>query len=310
MKLSIIIPTKDRPQLIGQTLSAIYEAIQGIDSEIILVNDSVHPVQLPQMMASFVQVLQNPKTGVASARNFGAQQAKGELLLFMDDDMLIKPENVHTTLALHQQYQKCCINLNWIYPPEQIKRIQKYPFGRYLIHYGFTSLKGWNRGNYWNDDELFATNGITSQYLSISKKDFWASGGYNEMFPYAGFEDYEFGKRLQQQGITFYIYPLSRLFHNEADRLDIRAWLDRRWRGGRTRKVAAGLGYSEVVLVYPFWKKQILCLLKLLRPIFLFIIAKFPEMQSIDPIRFRLINLLLATAIFEGYTSPSTSNDN
>lgn len=285
-----------------QTVSAVYEAIQGIDGEIILVNDSSHPVSLPHYLSNFVQVLQNPKAGVASARNFGAQQAQGDLLVFIDDDMLINPEDIQTTLALHQKYQKCCINLNWIYPPEQIQRIQNYPFGRYLIHYGFTSLKGWNRGNYWNDQEIFATTGITSQYLSITKEDFVASGGYNEVFPYAGFEDYEFGKRLQQQGFTFYIYPLSRIFHNEADRLDIQAWLDRRRRGGKTRKVAANLGYSEVALTYPFWKVQVLRLLKVFEPSFLCIIAAFPENLLIDPIRFRLINLLLASAIFEGYT--------
>ncbi len=305
MKLSIIIPTKDRPQLIIQTISAVYKAAKGLDCEVIIVNDSTQSVQLPQYVNDFVQIHQNPKSGVASARNFGAKQAKGELLLFIDDDMLISQQDIQTTLRLHQQYKKCCINLNWIYSPEQTHSIQKYPFGRYLIHYGFTSLKGWNRGNYWNDNELFVTNGITSQYLSISKNDFLASGGYNEVFPYAGFEDYEFGKRLQQQGVTFYIYPQSSIFHNESDRLNIVSWLNRRRRGGKTRKVAVELGYSEISLHYPLWKKVSFYLLKVLKPAFIFIITKFPDNRLIDPVRFRLINLLLATSIFEGYTSPN-----
>ncbi|MDJ1504100.1 glycosyltransferase family 2 protein [Xanthocytophaga agilis] len=303
MKLSIIIPTKDRPQLVIETLTAVVRAVKKVDNEILVVNDSEKPLILPDALTNVVTVLRNPKAGVASARNFGAKNAIGELLLFIDDDMLIQAEDIQTTLGLHQKYQRCCINLNWIYPPERSARIAQTSFGRYLIHYGFTSLKGWNRGNDWNDEEIFVTHGITSQYLSMTKKDFEESGGYNEIFPHAGFEDYEFAKRLQALGFIFYIYPKSRLFHNESDRLDLNAWLDRRRRGGATRKVAVGLGYQEVAIYYSFTKKIILNVLSFSSPLLQFVVRILPNKPAFDSIHFRIVNILLAVAIYEGYNS-------
>ncbi|MDJ1493207.1 glycosyltransferase [Cytophagaceae bacterium DM2B3-1] len=303
MKISIIIPTKDRPQLVIETLNAVANAVKGVDNEVLVVNDSEKPLILPDTLTNVVTVLRNPKAGVASARNFGAKNATGELLLFIDDDMLIQAEDIQTTFRLHQKYQRCCINLNWIYPPERSAKIAQTPFGRYLIHYGFTSLKGWNRGNDWNDEELFVTHGITSQYLSMAKRDFNESGGYNEVFPHAGFEDYEFAKRLQVLGFTFYIYPKSRLFHNESDRLDINAWLDRRRRGGATRKVAVGLGYQEVAISYSFTKKIILNVLSFFSPLIQFVVRRLPNKTAFDSIYFRIVNILLTVAIYEGYNS-------
>ena len=301
LKLSVVIPTKDRNLILAQTLLAACEALKGVDSEIIVVNDSDTPVEMPFPLPANVRVMRNPKSGVASGRNYGAKLATGSLLLFLDDDMLVAPADIQTTLRLHEEYDRCFINLNWVYPPQLLNQIEKNLFGRYLVHYGFTSLKGWNRGNHWDDNRLFATNGITSQYLSVRKTDFDASGGYNEAFPHAGFEDYEFAKRLQQQGFAFYIYPQSKLLHNETDRQSIEAWLDRRRRGGQTRRVAAELGHAEVALHYPSWKNGVLQLLSACKKAMLFVIKKLPDKPIFDRVGFKLINILLAVSIHEGY---------
>ena len=223
----------------------------------------------------------------------------------MDDDIIANADAIATTLRLHETRQWCCVNLNWIYPPALTSQIQQTSFGRYLIHYGFTTLKGWNRGNHWDEYDLFATDGITSQYLSMRKQEFDLSGGYNEVFPHAGFEDYEFAKRLRQQGFAFYIYPQSSLWHNETDRQSINLWLDRRRRGGQTRRVAAELGHSEVVLHYPAWKSVLLYTTGALKPVLLAMISALPGFLILDKLKFKLIGLLLAEAIFKGYNQSS-----
>jgi GT2 family glycosyltransferase len=294
----VIIPTKDRGEVFSRTLRSVYEALLDVAAEIIVVNDSKTRTLTPDpVMAGRVTVLDNPKSGVASARNLGAAHARGRLLLFLDDDMLVSRENVQVTLQLHRQHAHCCINLNWVYPPDLDSAIRQNPFGRYLVHYGFTSLEGWNRGDRWDASNLFRTEGITSQYLSMERDVFRASGGYTEGFPHAGFEDYDFAKKLKKQGVAFYIYPLSVAFHNETDRLNLPAWLARKERGGETRRVAVAMGHRELALHYGPLKKTALTGITWATPLLAQLLKLAP-----DALYFRIVNVLLATAIFKGYT--------
>src|SRR5687768_17265350 len=97
VELSIIIPTKDRVAIFYKTLKNAFQAIADIDAEIIIVNDSkTSIVEVEALYRDKVAVYNNPKSGVASARNYGAARASAGLPLFLDDDMLISQENIHT----------------------------------------------------------------------------------------------------------------------------------------------------------------------------------------------------------------------
>ena len=303
MELTIIIPSKDRAAIVLPTLERVYAAIEGIAAEIVVINDSkTAAIVIPDAWQQKVKIFDNPKAGVASARNLGASKAKADLLLFMDDDMWISAGNVRTTIALHQAHpESCCINLNWVYPPELQAQNRRTQFGRYLHHFGFDSLKGWSRGLPWNDAELFASEGITSQYLSMRKADFERSGGYNERFPHAGFEDHDFSKQLTAHGITSYVYPRSMLYHNEADRMSLRPWLARRQRGGETRRVAVQMGYTELEYHYGPLKSAVYRLTGSLAPLLQASLRLVPNRRAFDPLYFWLVNLLLGTALYTGY---------
>lgn len=296
---SVIIPTKDRPALLRQNLEFLHRAIGDRQVEVIVVNDGAQQPDLSDFPA--VKLLQNPGSGVASARNRGAAEAASERLIFLDDDMLVFPDNIDTILKLTTNVPDCCINLNWIYPPETEKQIAGQAFGRYLIHYGFTSLKGWNRGNFWDDEGLFETNGITSQFLYISKNAFLRAGGYTESFPFAGFEDYDLAEKLRQIPVKFYICPTSTCWHNELDRLSPQSWLARKGRGAQTRRHAVQAGYADLELHYSPVKRAAYTLLGVLKPVIFWVLGHIPNRKSFDFIYFRFINLLFGTIVYEGY---------
>jgi len=303
MVLSIIIPSKDRGLILNESLEKAYWAINKFDAEIIVINDSKTAVIqiLPQWEVK-IKVYNNPKSGVASARNLGAEKAKAGLLFFMDDDMWLSAENVKAIINLHQRFSgKCCINLNWIYPPALSKQMKGTPFGRYLNYFGFDSLEGWRRGSTWNSKEIFPVEGITSQNLSIKKTDFFRADGYNESFPHAGFEDHDFSHRLNAAGIQPYIYPLSMMYHNEADRMDVKSWLARKKRGGETRRVAVEMGHTDLKIHYGWLKWSVYTILLALQPVLYSLLSIIPNIKLLDPIYFKLLNTMLGTAIFEGY---------
>lgn len=237
MKLSIIMPTKDRKQIFDSTLSAAINATRHLDAEIIVVNDSrTEHVEIPEV--THVRLVQNPKAGVASARNYGVKMSVGELILFLDNDIIISKGSIDHVLSLHFDQAPACFNLNWEYPEETLKKILSNPFTRFLNAFQMISFKGWYNDASWRDNELFPSKSVASFHLSILRRDFEKTGGYNEDFQLAGFEDYDFPVRLKKAGIQFFIDARVTVCHNETDKLDLDNWLTNQQNRAYTRKRA------------------------------------------------------------------------
>ena len=300
MKLSIIIPTKDRREVFNLTIANAIKAIEGVDAEIIVVNDSkTAMVQLPEV-SSKVLLLNNPKSGVAAARNFGAANAKGEVLLFVDDDILIGKENIKAIIEAHQQFPDAALNLLWVYPPDLMNQVRETSFGRFLIKYGFTTMKE-GLGSEWRDADFIETSVAASFFLCLSRNTFKRVGGYNEQFPHAGSEDHDFSMRLKELGIRRGVVTSSIVFHNEMDRIQLRKWLNREEKGAESRAWGYTLGRPEIVLETPFLKSIGYSFLTLIKHLLISIQAKLPDTPEMDQLNHTLIHLLLGTSIYQGY---------
>lgn len=299
MKLSVIIPTKDRSDVFEMTIEYAIRALKAIDAEIIVVNDSkINEVQIPASPVA-IRLLNNPKSGVASARNLGAKNAKGELLLFLDDDILINADNIEEVLKVHQSHKAAAINFLWIYPPQLKDDISHSSFGRFLIKYGFTSMKD-GLGSEWKNSEIFETAIAASYFLFMHRDTFNLVGGYNEQFPHEG-SDYNFSLRMKEQGIARLIYTKSIVFHNEMDRVQIKNWLMREQRGAEARAWGSVLGYTEMQLPVSSIKTFIYRILTRIKPLIFILERNLPDTPSMDIINHRIIHLLLGTSIFQGY---------
>lgn len=90
MKLSIIIPTLGNSQLLASVISSITESTL-VDYEIVLVN------QGPKFLFSSIENINEYVVcfkGLSRAKNYGAQKAKGDYILFLDDDACLIHESV------------------------------------------------------------------------------------------------------------------------------------------------------------------------------------------------------------------------
>jgi GT2 family glycosyltransferase len=301
LQFSIIMPTFERGKVFEQSINAAIEVINDFDAEIIVINDSKKTKIVLNNNNPKVKILVNPKSGVASARNLGARLAEADLLIFVDDDILINKHTLERTIELYKNNNDRCYNPNWIYPPDLDKKIRKTQFGRYLIQNGFTSLQGWNKGVKWDTAKAFEVNLVASYFLPIYKSSFNKINGYNEDFPHAGAEDHDFANRLKQSGIKAFIDPNFMVYHNEADRVYLNDWLNRKMRSGQTRKMAADLGYDETKIEHSALKSALLILIFKTKSIFRFILKSIPNYKTFDPVYFKIVNILLATYLLEGY---------
>lgn len=119
LNASVIIPTHNRPDALVRCLSPLVQTQRdhGQPREIIVVDDGSAPEQSRRAAAliktfdapNLQLVYQTPNQGVSAARNRGVLCAKGDLLVFLDDDLIPSPTMVQDYVALHQQHPEILI---------------------------------------------------------------------------------------------------------------------------------------------------------------------------------------------------------
>jgi glycosyltransferase involved in cell wall biosynthesis len=93
MKLSLIIPSCNRPELLIEALGSVYSQNHS-ELEVIIIDDGSEPaVNEDFLQRSFdrnLRVIRNPRSlGIGSVREQGAREAKGDLVWQLDDDDLL-----------------------------------------------------------------------------------------------------------------------------------------------------------------------------------------------------------------------------
>jgi len=105
MKVSVIIPTYNRPGFLVQAVRSILHQTHPV-WEIIIVDDgsSVNHcmnIDAVKLLDDRITVYRLPENkGVSAARNYGLDKSTGDYILFLDDDDLLHPEMVESNLSI------------------------------------------------------------------------------------------------------------------------------------------------------------------------------------------------------------------
>jgi glycosyltransferase involved in cell wall biosynthesis len=102
--ISVVIPTVERGPALERSLAALAaQTLPRIAFEVIVVDDSPEPGEgLPGDGRLVVHVHRTGGRGAAAARNEGAGFARGQLLLFLDDDLIPAPDLLERHVAAHE----------------------------------------------------------------------------------------------------------------------------------------------------------------------------------------------------------------
>jgi len=235
--VSVIVPTFRRPDVLGYTLDALLHLDYPHDLlEVIVVDDGsgddTHEV-VRRREGQSVEVIyvDQENSGVARARNNGAARARGEILIFVDDDILVEPDHVSRHLAARSAGGPMLVNGHWEFEPHLRTELESTPFGRFRI-----AVEDWVRSNIVKEPlecGRFAPSAVTACNLSVDAESFRAIGGFDETFPYAGCEDQELARRAARFGARLIYDPGIRLLHNDH-RVELRQFCERQRRGAIT----------------------------------------------------------------------------
>jgi glycosyltransferase involved in cell wall biosynthesis len=82
-KFTVIIPTRNRPQYLGEAVASVLKQSLA-DFELLIVNDG--DTALPPFKDPRIHILNNQSLGAVAARNLGVAKARGAYIAFLDDD--------------------------------------------------------------------------------------------------------------------------------------------------------------------------------------------------------------------------------
>lgn len=299
MRLSIIIPTCRREPFIFKSFEAVVGAAKGLDSEIILVDDNPSErIKLPEHLLPHLTVYPNEGRGLAAGRNTGARHATGEVLLFMDDDILVERQHLIEIMKLQATDMRACFNLNWRYPEELVEHCRHTKFGRFILKEGLINYKSWDPELSWRE-ELFEARRLAGFFMTMPKQIFEEAGGFDPAFPLAGAEDYEMCRRLQKMGVRFFVEPRHFVLHNEIDRIDLINRLNRLKAGTYNRQLALDMGMTEFRQNYSLPQRVIYPLLSMIKQPLLQATMWIPNNPFFDLWYQFLVHRLIGTVIFE-----------
>ncbi|PWG03421.1 glycosyltransferase family 2 protein [Sphingosinicella humi] len=246
--ISIIIPSHNRCALLQRVLDALGRQDFAQQSfEVVVVADGCVDDTL-EMLASYrpdflLRVLEADGVGPAEGRNIGAAAAQGQLLIFLDDDVLPEPEFVAAHVEAHQgESENVVIGP---YPP--------YP-------YASKSLFRLRVRHWWTKhfEEIarpghrFSYRDLLTGNLSISAELWRSIGGLDAQFRYAR-EDYELGVRLMRRGVRFAFAPGALGYHHEHLTMSLEGSFRRAFEEGRS-DIRMGRKHPHIKIRLKAWQ--------------------------------------------------------
>ena len=217
--LSIVVPTYNRRRILGRTLpSLLGQEGAGAEYEVVVVVDGSTDGTLSMLhradRGSRLRVFAQPNRGQASARNRGAAEARGEILLFLDDDMIADTDLVSIHLEEHGASRERVV-LGQMGLADGVRRSF---LKRGVEEWGRTFAERVSTPGY-----RFRFDDWHSGHASIARSLFLSLGGFDESFVAYGNEDYDLGFRLIQQGIEmrFSARAVARQIYDKS----LSAWL-------------------------------------------------------------------------------------
>lgn len=232
--VSIVVPTFRRPAILRETLSALLRLdIPDGRLEVLVIDDGREDAsaEVVATLPSDVVRLEYHRPegrGAAAARNHGARLARHGILVFVDDDIILRPDSLARYRRALNCFAPCAVNARWEFAPELFRSLESTPFGRYRIEVEKWVKTGLGRSPL--ADRYLEVEGLTACNLALLREDFWRLGGFDEGFPHAGAEDQELSLRARAAGLRLVLDDEHEVWHNDH-RLTVREFCERQRRG-------------------------------------------------------------------------------
>lgn len=199
MPLSIIVPAHNAAATLEACLLAVREAA-GAEAEIIVADDGSEDETRSIAARLGATVVQQRQQGPAAARNAGARVARGDVLVFVDSDVVVSNEAINALVNALESHPDVVASFgSYDAKPRVRGQVARY---RNLLH-AYTHQKGRREAStFW------------AGLGAVKREAFAAANGFDaNRFERASIEDIEFGVRLRSAGGVVLLVPEAQGSH-------------------------------------------------------------------------------------------------
>jgi len=221
--VTIIIPTRNRPDLLGVSLRGVLSETAYKNIEVIIVDhENDHPGVL-EIFKSYIhdaRVTVLPYVGVfdhSDMNNRATHIARGEILLFLNDDIeVIEPDWLTHLVAQFAQKDRGVVGARLLYPDRRIQH------AGIILGYGGVAGHG-AVGAPSNDLGYFGrlklaceVSALTGACMAMSRELFEEVGGFSARHLRRTFNDVDLCLKARARGRVNIYTPLATLIHHES----------------------------------------------------------------------------------------------
>ncbi len=221
VRLSVVFATYEREMLAERLIEQLDRQTLPPESyEVIVVDDGSADgiagrlAQIPVRYA--LTVLRQPNSGASAARRRGMAQARGEVVVVVDDDMQVPPTFLEAHLARHLPGVRRAV-LGQIRPDPGVARMPLFE------RYHAFMLERWVDAVRQGRSRVEGTALCTGN-VSFQRSDYEAVGGFDASLRRS--EDAELGVRLQKAGVELVFAEDAFTLHG-SDHQSLAVWMHR-----------------------------------------------------------------------------------
>jgi len=223
--VSIIIPFKDKPELLDMCVNSILEKSSYENYEIIGISNNSESKEVFELMetlekkdsrVSFYEY--NTEFNYADINNHAVNTyAKGEHVLLLNNDIeVIEPSWIEAMLEHSQREEIGCVGAKLYYPDDTIQHAGVIiGLGGYAGH----SHKMYPRDNpgYFNRlNAIQNLSAVTAACLMIKKRIYQEIDGMDAVNFKVAYNDVDFCLRVMEQGYYNLFTPYAQMYHHES----------------------------------------------------------------------------------------------
>jgi glycosyltransferase involved in cell wall biosynthesis len=212
LEISVVIPTRNRAPKLRRTLEGLCAQSAPANTFEVVIVDNGSTDNTCEAVKDFTSraanspwsYLREAKPGAAAARNAGVQASRGDIVLFLDDDVVPDPQLIEEHTKSHRE--QTVIVLGAVRFPWDDSRTA---FHRTLSEHA-ELLQSFR----FPDPHNVPFQHFYTCNLSLPRDVLSRNGGFDESFRASGFEDIDLGYRLSKAGIRMVFNPRASGLHD------------------------------------------------------------------------------------------------
>ncbi|MDR0499664.1 MAG: glycosyltransferase family 2 protein [Coriobacteriales bacterium] len=222
--VSIIIPNKDHVQDLSKCLDSIYERSTYRNFQILVVEnnseaqETFHYYQTIESKGKARVLVYQGDGGFnfSAINNFAAREAKGDYLLFLNNDIeVVSPDWLQEMLGFAQRKDVAAVGARLLYPDKTVQHAGVVLGINGVAGHAHKGMPVSHTGYMFRLQVAQNFLAVTGACLMVSKDKFWQVNGFDESLAVA-FNDVDFCLRLHEAGYVNVFTPYAELFHYES----------------------------------------------------------------------------------------------